>query len=193
MSACYDRPSGGQSTGGGHLFPDDGYLVDDRLVYDVASAGAAIAHATTSGSTWHRRWLHHPSDATPTPHEAVRRLARFIEKVQLKQMSPLVASPPRQKVAATRQPLLKRSRRIAAQPLAHISTSKRGEVLLIQRMGFAPPAAPISSVSKRAYDDLFARNLTSSEIEALDVLFPATNTRTGRKLFSDDGVGSHGQ
>ena len=63
----------------------------------------------------------------------------------------------------------------------------------MQRMGFAPPAATISSASKRAYDDLFARNLTSSEVEALDVLFPATNARTGRRLFSDDGVESHGQ
>ena len=68
----------------------------------------------------------------------------------------------------------------------HIPTSKRGEVLLMRRMGFAPPAAPISSASKRAYDDFFARNLTSSEVEALDVLFTATNATTGRRLFSDD-------
>jgi hypothetical protein len=66
-------------------------------------------------------------------------------------------------------------------------------VLLMQRMSFAPPAAPISSTSKRAYDDLFAENLTSSEVEALDELFPVTNARTGRRLFSDDGAGSRGQ
>ena len=108
-------------------------------------------------------------------------------------MMPLIANPPRLKVATTRQPLPKRSRRIAAQPLAHITTSKRGEVLLMQRMGFAPSAAPISSASKRAYGDLFAGNLTSSEVEALDVLFPTTNATTDRRLFSDDGAESHGQ
>ena len=48
-----------------------------------------------------------PSDATPTPREAARRLARFTEEVQLEQMSPLIASPPRQKVATIRQPLPK--------------------------------------------------------------------------------------
>ena len=108
-------------------------------------------------------------------------------------MPPLIASPPRQKVPTMRQPTPKRSRRIAAQPLAHIPISKRGEVLLMRRMGFAPPAGPISSASKRAYDDFFARNWTSSEVEALDVLFPATNASTGRRLFSDDGAESCGQ
>ena len=139
-----------------------------------------------SGSSQRRRGLHHPSDAMPTPREAARRLVRFTEEVQLERMPPLIASPPRQKVATIRQPMPKRSRRIAAQPLAHIPTSKRGEVLLMRRMGFAPPAAPISSASKRAYDDFFARNLTSSEVEVLDELFPATNATTGRRLFSDD-------
>ncbi|XP_066374092.1 uncharacterized protein [Miscanthus floridulus] len=134
-----------------------------------------------------------PSDVTPMPREVGPRLARFTEEVQLKRMSPLIASPPRQQMATTRQPLPKRSRWIAAQPLAHIPTSKRGEVLLMQRMDFAPPAASISSVSKRAYDDLFAGNLTSSKVEALDELFPVTNARTSRKLFSDDEAGSCGQ
>ena len=59
--------------------------------------------------------------------------------------------------------------------------------------GLCTTAGPISSASKRAYDDLFARNLTSSEVEALDAPFPATTARTGRRLFSDDGAGSRGQ
>ena len=99
-----------------------------------------------------------PSDATPTPREAARRLALFTEEVQLVRMPPLIASSPRQKVPTIGQPMPKRSRRIAAQPLAHIPISKRGEVLLMRRMGFAPPAGPISSASKRAYDDFFVRN-----------------------------------
>jgi len=54
-----------------------------------------------------------PNDATPTPREAARRLARFTEEVQLKRRSPLIATPPRQK-AATRRPLPTRSRRSSA-------------------------------------------------------------------------------
>jgi len=42
------------------------------------------------------------------------------------------------------------SRRIATQPLSHVPTSKRGEVLLMKRMGIAPLEAPVSSTSKGA-------------------------------------------
>jgi hypothetical protein len=63
----------------------------------------------------------------------------------------------------------------------------------MQRMGIAPPAALVSSTSKGAYDAIFTRNLTSSQVEALDKLFPAANTRTGRKLFSDAGGGPRSQ
>ena len=87
------------------------------------------------------------SDATPTPREAAQRLARFTEEVQLKRRSPLIVTPPRQK-AATKRPLPTRSRRIAAQPLAHIPTSKRGEVFLMQRMGTLSQVIPTSSASK---------------------------------------------
>jgi len=83
--------------------------------------------------------------------------------------------------------------RIATQSLSHIPTSKRGEVVLMKRMGIAPLAAPVSSASKGAYDAIFLGNLTSSQVEALDELFLATNTKAGRKLFSDAGVGSRSQ
>jgi hypothetical protein len=116
-------------------------------------------------------------DMTPTPREAARRLARFTEEVQCRRQPPLIASPPRQR-AVTKRPLPIRSKRIATQPLLHIPTSKRGEVLLMQRMGIAPPAAPVSSASKGAYNAIFTGNLTSSQVEALDELFLAANTIT---------------
>jgi ribosomal protein S6 len=80
-------------------------------------------------------------------------------------------------VATTRQPLPIRSRQIVAQPLAHILTSKRGEVLLVHKMGIARLAAPVSSVSKGIYDAIFVGNLTPSHVAALDELFPVTNNR----------------
>ena len=62
----------------------------------------------------------------------------------------------------------------------------------MRKMGFAPPAGPILSTSKRAYYDFFARNWTLSEVEALDELFPATAATIGTRLFSDDGTESRG-
>jgi hypothetical protein len=123
------------------------------------------------------------SDVTPTPGEAARRLARFVAEVRVKRASPLIATPPRQKTATARpQPI--RSRRIATQPLAHIPTARWGEVLM-QRMGIAPPATPVSTTSKATYDAVFTGNLSSSQVEALDELFPAANCKAARTLFAE--------
>jgi hypothetical protein len=97
----------------------------------------------------------------------IGRLARFIEEVHLKWRLPLIVSPPRQK-ATTKRPLPTGSRRIAAQPLAHIPTSKRGEVLLIKRMGILSQVTPTSSVSQRPYDVIFTGNLMLNQVAALD-------------------------
>jgi hypothetical protein len=43
-------------------------------------------------------------DTTPTPREAARRFARFIEEVLIKRVSPLIVSPPRQMVPTRRNP-----------------------------------------------------------------------------------------
>jgi hypothetical protein len=73
-------------------------------------------------------------------------------------------------------------------------TSKRGEVILMQKMGIAPPAALVSSASKGTYNAIFTGNLKPSHVAAPDELFPATNNRAGiRALFSDGGVGSRSQ
>jgi hypothetical protein len=76
-------------------------------------------------------------DETPSPHEATRCLTQFLDKVRVMQEPPLIASLPRQRTPVKRPPPIRpRSRQIAAQPLAHISASRRGEVLLNQRLGF---------------------------------------------------------
>ena len=50
----------------------------------------------------------------------------------------------------------------------------------MKKMGIMPPAAPVLSASKRAYNAIFAANLTPSHVIALDELFLATNNRAGR-------------
>ena len=59
-----------------------------------------------------------------------------------------------------------------------ISASKRGEVLLMKKMGFMAPSAPSSSAAKRSYDSYFKGNLSAADIEALDELFPASRAMT---------------
>jgi hypothetical protein len=121
-------------------------------------------------------------DETPM-HEAARRLARFVDEVRVVREPPLIASPPRQRARARRPlPVRRRSTRIDAQPLAHIPASRRGEVLLEQRLGIAPPAATASPAPKGILDALRSGTLSSSQVEALDALFPAFNGRAC-KLF----------
>ena len=120
------------------------------------------------------------NEATPTLQEATRRLACFTKEVQQKRSSPLISSPPKQKVPAKRDPMPTRSSRIAAQPLAHIPTAKRGEALM-KRMGVLPPTAPMSSGPKRAYEAIFAGKLTPEQVVALDELFPAANCKAASR------------
>jgi hypothetical protein len=60
-------------------------------------------------------------------------------------------------------------------------------------MGIAPPEALVSYASQVAYDAIFTGNLTSSQVEALDELFPMANIRVGRALFGDGGGRSGSQ
>jgi hypothetical protein len=107
---------------------------------------------------------------SPSPGEATRRLARFIDEVRVVRPTPLIRSPPKQKTPPKRT-LPLRSRRIAAQQMGHIPASKRGEVLLMKKMGFLEPSAPPSSAAKRSYDSYFKGELSTADVEALDELF----------------------
>jgi hypothetical protein len=109
----------------------------------------------------------------PMPREAARRLARFLDEVRVERATPLIASPPRQRVRAKRPLLVQhRSTWTAAQPLA-------------QPLGIAPPAATASPAPKGILDDLRSGTLSSRQVEALDALFPAFNGRAC-ELFVDD-------
>jgi len=125
-------------------------------------------------------------DETPTSLEAARRLARFLDEVRVEREPPLIAAPPRQRTHVRRPPPVRpRSSRIAAQPLAHIPASKRGEVLLNRRLGNAPPTATDSPAPRGILDALRTGTLSSSEVEGLDALFPVFNGRAS-ELFRDD-------
>lgn len=124
-----------------------------------------------------------PTDATPTSSVAARRLEKFAEAVQVKRPSPIIAEPPRQKPAARRPTVPHRNSRIAAQQMGHNPASKRGEVLLMKKMGVQPPNAPVSSAAKRSYESIFKGNMSLTQAAAFDELFPAVQTRAGRSQW----------
>jgi hypothetical protein len=70
---------------------------------------------------------------------------------------------------------------LAAQSLSQVPASKRGEVLIIQHVGYTKsPSAPSAS-KLETFDKLFDGNLTASEAEALDELFPAIEKASFRQ------------
>lgn len=46
---------------------------------------------------------------------------------------------------------------------------------MMQKMGLQLPRAPVTTVSKKAYKAVFTGNLSDSQIEAFDEMFPAVN------------------
>ena len=84
------------------------------------------------------------SEATPSPNEAARRLACFADEVIQNTRSPLLNTPPAQQAPTKKRAMPLRSSRIASQQLAHVPTSKRGEVLLMRKMGILQNTAPPS-------------------------------------------------
>ncbi|KAJ1274271.1 hypothetical protein BS78_05G049800, partial [Paspalum vaginatum] len=66
-----------------------------------------------------------------------------------------------------------RSRRIAAQRLAGVPISKRGELILMRRLGILMDDAPVTSEAVAACDNLYRWGLTPEHVCAIRELFPA--------------------
>lgn len=155
---------------------------------DTSAVGTLAATTTASAQVQpghsQRRTTPGAVDATPSPREAARRLNKFTAEVQRKRQPPLIASPPKQKAPPKKPIIPLGSRRIAAQQMGHIPASKRGEVLLMKKMGVLPPQAPPSSATNkeviRRYLQLQGSKLSASDVEALDVMFPAARAQAGR-------------
>ena len=104
------------------------------------------------------------------------RLDSFINKVMRKRDSPLIREPPAKPV------LPWRSRRLAAQSLSRVPACKRGEVLIMQRMGYIKDSSAPSASELEPFDKLFDGNITESNAEALDALFPDGGKGPSRQL-----------
>ncbi|CAL4950708.1 unnamed protein product [Urochloa decumbens] len=111
-----------------------------------------------------------------------KRLEAFTMEVQLKVPAPLLPCPAKVKRA---QPpkvnetleLPKRSERLASHPLANVPSSKRAEVVLMQRFGVAPEGVLLTNegreACKKAYDNLYKEGLANKNFEAMTDLMPA--------------------
>jgi hypothetical protein len=75
--------------------------------------------------------------------------------------------------------MLTRSRRIAAQSLSRIPVSKRGEFLVMKRLGQARGMIDASPAPSTKYDDIFGED--PENMEALRELFPEDGAVGGRK------------
>jgi hypothetical protein len=101
-----------------------------------------------------------PSDATPTPCEAAQRLARFTKKVQCKRKSPLIVSPPRQK-AVTSAPANQEQVDCRSTVVARTDLQV-GRDTTHEEDGHRAAGGTSFFRANRAYDAIFAANLTSS-------------------------------
>ena len=108
-------------------------------------------------------YCYYPTVAAERGSSAVKRLKRFTDEIQRKAPSPLLPWP-----AVEAQPKLPTcSRRIAAQVLSRVPASKRGEVLMMKRMGFIDGQTRPSTEAKNAYDSIFVDQLNPSQAEAM--------------------------
>jgi len=93
--------------------------------------------------------------------------------------SSLIHEPPKQPPAKSVMPL--RSRLLAAQSLSQVPASKRGEVLIIQRMSYTKGPSMPFALELESFDKIFDGNLTASIAKALDELFPAVGKTPSRQ------------
>jgi len=106
------------------------------------------------------------STAAPAFGSLSGRLRRFASKVLKKTTSPLL--PTKVFDSSVKMPLC--SRRIVAQPLSKVPVAKRGEILIMQRLGIAP--AQNGERSQHDFDALFEGSDRESHVEAMRELFP---------------------
>ena len=110
---------------------------------------------------------------TPPPQttSARRRLKRFTERVTKAWKSPLLELPGDDMAHGGCAPpmLPKRSKRIAAQSLSHISVSKRGEHLVLKRLGLTSGMSSPSTSAMKAYEEIYSGD--PGNMQALRELF----------------------
>jgi hypothetical protein len=143
-------------------------VVDAEACLDQALYGAAtLGGATVVDAT---DVINHTPSPRATPADG--RLKRFIEQVTKARKLSLLELPGDDVEHGGRAPpvLPKRSKRIAAQSLSHILTSKRGEHLVLKRLGLTSGMPSPSTSAMNAYEEIYGGD--PGNMQALRELFP---------------------
>jgi len=113
-------------------------------------------------------------------------LELFINKVTSNIASLLIREPPKQ--APAKVVLPRRSKRQAAQSLSRVPVSKRGEILVMRRLGLVTVGSSPNASAVKAYEDLYKPD--ASNVKALAAIFnndvgtESCRQRRKRKLAS---------
>lgn len=79
--------------------------------------------------------------------------------------------------------ILRQSRQITEiDEVCNVRPSKKGEVLLMKKLGIVPPCAPNTKESQEAYAELFDHPLSEPHLATIRVLFPAAETLSDEEL-----------
>lgn len=170
---------------------DEG-TTDQMLVDQSEQEGATQQSGPQPGSSIEQRPLSNYGGSTTGPHvtdvrsppgqgRAEKQAAEeatkaFIATVAKAVQTPLAATTGRrrQAPAPVTPTILRRSHIIARNECTStVRPSKRGEVLLIRKLGIAPADTPISKENQEAYEQLFRRPLSADHLAAIRDLFPA--------------------
>jgi hypothetical protein len=108
----------------------------------------------------------------------MRRLNNFNKAVVRKRVSPLIREPPEPPPAKAVLP--PRSKSLAAQSLSQVPPSKRGEVLILQRLGLVTDLSMPNAYVMKTYEALYEAGPDASNIKALEVLFHCSGKESHR-------------
>ncbi|CAN6314316.1 unnamed protein product [Urochloa humidicola] len=116
--------------------------------------------------------------------EAKAATAAFLASVSHALQVPLATMPPRPVSPSPATPAPRRSNRLASQPLnSSIRASKKGEVLVLRKLGWRPDEGG-SSDSRQKLASVFADNLDISHFASLRDIFPAARALSDADLMA---------
>lgn len=140
------------------------------------------------GATHARQIVPHPKPkraAQPSKEEAIAKARGFISLVARAPQTPLV---PKTKERTTAAPaptptVIRRSRRLAKiETTCNVRPSKKGEVLLMRKLGFASADMPITREAQDMYAQLFDRPLSTEHLASIRDLFPTAESLSDEEL-----------
>ena len=108
-----------------------------------------------------------------------RLLGNFTKVVVRKRAFPLICVSP--KLPPAKVVLSLWSKHLAAQSLSRVPASKRGNILIMQRMGLVTGLSTPNASMIKTYDALYEANPTTSNVEVLEALFQGGGKESRRR------------